>query len=105
MQTLETLNFDNTYARLPEAFYRLVKPTPLPAPYLVSFNAAAAESINLNPEEASRAEFVEYFAGNKLLRGSDPVSAIYAGHQFGSWVPQLGDGRAILLGESVNSEG
>ena len=103
--TLETLRFDNTYARLPEAFYRRVEPTTLPAPYLVSFNDAAAELIGLDPREAARPEFVEYFSGNKLLPGAEPVSAIYAGHQFGTFVPQLGDGRAILLGEAVGAPG
>ena len=105
MATLETLEFDNTYARLPEAFFRRVNPTPLSSPYPVNFNPAAAELINLDPEEFSRPEFVEYFTGNKLLPGSEPISAIYAGHQFGTFVPQLGDGRAILLGEAVNSAG
>jgi serine/tyrosine/threonine adenylyltransferase len=103
--TLETLRFDNTFARLPGAFYRRVNPTPLPSPYLVSFNAAAAELIGLDPREAERPEFVEYFSGNRLLPSSEPVSAIYAGHQFGTFVPQLGDGRAILLGEAVGDRG
>ncbi len=105
MFTLETVRFDNTYAGLPEIFYRRVKPTPLPAPYLVSFNEKAAELIGLDPQEAQKPEFVEYFTGNKLLSGSEPISAIYAGHQFGTFVPQLGDGRAILLGEAVNNKG
>jgi len=105
MFTLKDVRFDNTYARLPEMFYRRVKPTPLPAPYLISFNEKAAELIGLNPQEAAKPEFVEYFTGNKLLPNSEPISAIYAGHQFGSFVPQLGDGRAILLGEAVNEKG
>lgn len=99
MLTLETLDFDNSYARLPEVFFRRVNPTALPAPYLVGFNRSAAQLINLDPAEAETSEFAEYFAGNKLLPGSEPLAAIYAGHQFGSFVPQLGDGRAILLGE------
>lgn len=105
MNTLENLKFNNTFAHLPENFYRLVKPTPLPAPYLVSFNESAAELIGLDPREAAKPEFVEYFTGNKLLLGSEPVSAIYAGHQFGHFVQQLGDGRAILLGEAINDTG
>ena len=104
MATLEKLRFDNTYSRLPEKFYRRVQPTALPSPYLVSFNEKAAELIGLDAAEAQKNEFVEYFTGNKLLPGSDPISAIYAGHQFGSFVPQLGDGRAILLGEVVNEK-
>jgi len=105
MNTLESLSFDNTYARLPPAFHRRVEPTPLPDPYLVSFNGEAAALIGLDPRESARPEFVEYFAGNRPLPGSEPVSAIYAGHQFGTFVPQLGDGRAILLGEAVGADG
>ena len=106
MNTLDTLHFDNTFARLPGTFYRRVKPTALqPAPYLVSFNESAAELIGLDAREVSKPEFVEYFSGNKLLPNSEPVSAIYAGHQFGTFVPQLGDGRAILLGEAINEKG
>jgi uncharacterized protein YdiU (UPF0061 family) len=105
MATLETLRFDNTYARLPEVFYRRVEPTPLPAPYLVSFNAAAAELIGLDPREAARPEFVENFGGNRRLPGGEPGAAVYAGHQFGTFVPQLGDGRAVLLGEAVGPRG
>lgn len=99
------LQFNNTYSRLPENFYRRVSPTPLPKPYLVSFNAAAAELIGLDREDCANPDFVEYFSGNRLIPGSEPISAIYAGHQFGVWVPQLGDGRAILLGEAVNEAG
>jgi len=105
MSTLEAIRFENTYARLPEVFYRRVKPTPLPAPYLVSFNAEAAALVGLDPAEALRPEFVEYFSGNRLLPASEPLAAIYAGHQFGTYVPQLGDGRAILLGEALDATG
>lgn len=105
MATLDNLVFDNTFARLPEVFFRRVEPTPLPAPYLVSFNEKAAELIGLDAGESAKPEFVEYFTGNKLFPGSEPISAIYAGHQFGTFVPQLGDGRAILLGEAVNAKG
>lgn len=99
------LQFDNTYSRLPDKFYRRVTPTPLPKPYLVSFNEAVAGLIGLDPESPKMPEFVDYFSGNAPIPGSNPVSAIYAGHQFGVWVPQLGDGRAVLLGEAVNNEG
>lgn len=105
MRKLTELPFDNTYARLPEAFYQRVAPTPLSAPYLVSFNPAAAALIDLDPEEAGRSEFVAYFSGNRLLDGMDPVAMLYAGHQFGQYVPQLGDGRAILLGEARGGDG
>jgi uncharacterized protein YdiU (UPF0061 family) len=105
MRRLEELRFDNTYARLPEAFYSKVNPTAFPNPYLVSFNRAAAELIDLDPLEAERQEFVEYFSGDRALPGAEPLAMLYAGHQFGSYVPQLGDGRAILLGEVRNERG
>lgn len=102
---LEALAFDNTFARLPAAFHTRLAPTPLPAPYRVAFNPEAAELIGLAAAEADRPEFVEYFSGNRKLPGSDPVAAVYAGHQFGYYVPQLGDGRAILLGEATGGSG
>jgi len=105
MNTLENLNFDNTFARLPDVFYSRLNPTPLPAPYLVSANAEAAALIDMQPTEMRRADFVEYFSGNRLLLGSAPLAMLYAGHQFGHFVPQLGDGRAILLGEIKNQAG
>ena len=104
MRGLTELLFDNTYARLPAAFYARVEPAPLPNPYLVSFNPAAAELIGLDPAEAARPEFTEYFAGNRLLPGAEPIAMLYAGHQFGTYVPQLGDGRAILLGEAAGEK-
>ncbi|HZG54540.1 MAG TPA: YdiU family protein [Pyrinomonadaceae bacterium] len=105
MRKLNELPFDNTYARLPAAFYSKVSPTALLAPHLVSFNRAAAELIDLDPREAERPEFVEYFGGGRTLPGAEPLAMLYAGHQFGSYVPQLGDGRAILLGEVRNARG
>jgi len=102
---LEELRFDNRYGRLPPAFYTRLAPTPLPEPYLVAFNPAAAGLIGLAPAEAKHAEFAEIFCGNRLLPGFDPLAAIYAGHQFGVFVPQLGDGRAILLGEAAGALG
>ncbi len=105
MKKLEQLNFDNTFARLPDTFHTRLDPVPLSDPYLVSFNADAAALIDLSAAEASRPEFAEYFIGNRLLPGSEPLAMLYAGHQFGQYVPQLGDGRAILLGEIKNSAG
>ena len=105
MRKLERLNFDNTFARLPEAFHSLQNPTPLSQPYLVSFNSSAANLIDLSATEAMRQEFPQFFAGNQLLPGSEPLAMLYAGHQFGSFVPQLGDGRAIMLGEIKNAAG
>ncbi len=105
MAKLENLNFDNSYQKLSNEFYRVVPPTPLSDPYLVSFNENVANLIGLDASEMANPEFVEYFGGNKVFENSTPISAIYAGHQFGSYVPQLGDGRAILLGEVLNETG
>ena len=105
MAKLEDFSFDNSYARLPEVFYERVKPTPFPSPYVVSVNPGAADLLNLDPSELARPDFAEYFCGAKLLPGSDPIAMLYSGHQFGHYVPQLGDGRAIMLGEVKTEEG
>lgn len=106
LRALEELSFDNTYARLPEAFYAKLNPTPFSEPpYLVSFNPAAAGLIDLHPDEAKRSEFAELFGGSLLVPGMEPLAMLYSGHQFGVYVPQLGDGRAILLGEVRNQRG
>ncbi len=102
MGTLDTLQFDNRYARLPPAFYRRVEPTPLAAPYLVSISDEAAALLDLDPAETRSERFLNLLVGNFLPHGVAPLAMLYAGHQFGSFVPQLGDGRAILLGEIVN---
>ena len=104
--TLETLTFDNSYARLPEVFYAKVNPTPFgAAPFLISANDAAMELLDLDPQEAARPEFAGVFGGSLLAPGMEPLAMLYSGHQFGVYVPQLGDGRAILLGEIVNGRG
>jgi serine/tyrosine/threonine adenylyltransferase len=105
MKKLEHLNFDNSFARLSTSFYSRILPTPLSQPYLVSFNANASKLIDLSNAEAQRSEFTQYFIGNTILPGSEPLAMLYAGHQFGNFVPQLGDGRAILLGEIKNTAG
>ncbi|MBI5137751.1 MAG: YdiU family protein [Nitrospirae bacterium] len=105
MATLETLPFDNRYIHLPEDFYARVPPRPLPRPRLVAVNPDAAALLGLGPEQLARPEFAEYFSGARPLPGADPIAAVYAGHQFGNWVPQLGDGRALLLGEVVGPDG
>ena len=103
MKTLSQLQFDNSYARLSEQFYSRVRPSPQPAePYLVSCNPSAAELIDLDPGQFQNKDFAEVFYGRKLLPGCDPIAAVYSGHQFGVYVPRLGDGRAILLGEVLS---
>ena len=97
--------FDNSYARLPARLYARLDPTPVAAPRLVRVNAGLAESLGLDPEELASPEGVEILAGNRVPEGAAPIALAYAGHQFGHFVPQLGDGRAILLGEVVGPDG
>ena len=96
---VDKLPIENAFAALPENFYTRLRPTPVRAPYLVGASPRAAELINLDPSEFTRERFIEAFAGNSILPGSIPLSAVYSGHQFGVWAGQLGDGRAILLGD------
>lgn len=105
MRRLDQLNFSNSYARLPEPFHTRLQPTPLTGTRLLSFNPAAANLLDLDPAEALRPEFTRWLSGEAPLPGSEPLAALYAGHQFGHYVPQLGDGRAILLGEVQNGRG
>ncbi|MGB5439238.1 MAG: YdiU family protein [Gammaproteobacteria bacterium] len=106
MHTLETLPFSNSFATLPAAFYARVQPTPLEKPAkLIHFNTAAAELLNLDPDVANHPDFADHFSGMQLLPGMEPIAMLYAGHQFGHYVSQLGDGRAIMLGETTNQHG
>ncbi|QJB56479.1 protein adenylyltransferase SelO [Pseudodesulfovibrio sp. zrk46] len=94
------MSFDNTYARLPEIFYQRIEPTPVERPGLIRLNTALAGTLGLDlPDDKSK--LANIFSGNELLEGMEPLAQAYAGHQFGHFVPQLGDGRAVLLGEVV----
>ena len=97
--------FSNTYARLPEQFYARVNPTAVRAPKLVRVNRELAELLGLDAASLASPEGVEVLAGNRVAEGSEPLAMAYAGHQFGNLVPQLGDGRANLLGEVVGRDG
>ena len=103
MPTLATLHFDNHFARLGPAFSTARPLTPLPEPYLVSANPDVAALFDLDPGQLRSPEFVGMLSGNWLPPGAEPVAMLYAGHQFGHYVPQLGDGRAILLGQVRNA--
>ena len=106
MRELEQLDFDNSFGRLPATFYSRLAPTPFEQPpYLISFNQQVAELIGLEPEEAQRPEFLSYLTGQTPWPGAEPLAMLYAGHQFGHYVPQLGDGRALLFGEVRNTKG
>lgn len=95
------MGFENTYARLPDRFYARLDPTPVANPKLIKLNVKLARYLGLDPESLSGAEGVAILAGNRVAEGSEPLAIAYAGHQFGHFVPQLGDGRAILLGEVI----
>jgi serine/tyrosine/threonine adenylyltransferase len=97
--------FDNSYARLPERFFARLPPTPVAAPRLIRVNAGLALELGLDPAWLASPEGVAVLAGNRVAEGADPIAMAYAGHQFGTFVPQLGDGRAILLGEVVDRHG
>lgn len=97
--------FQNTYAQLPEPFFARVAPTVVARPALVKLNFAVAEKLSLDPSELASPEGVEILAGNRVADGSEPLAQAYAGHQYAHFVPQLGDGRAILLGEVMGRDG
>ncbi|WP_170438989.1 protein adenylyltransferase SelO [Ruegeria arenilitoris] len=98
-----TIPFDNSYARLPGAFYARQSPEPVRAPRLVAFNDDLAQVLGISPGDAQ--DMAQVFAGNTLPDGAEPLAQLYSGHQFGNYNPQLGDGRAVLLGEVVGTDG
>ncbi len=97
--------FDNSFARLPEGFFARLAPTPVARPGLIRVNRVLARDLGLDPEALATPEGLDILAGNRLPDGAEPLAQAYAGHQFGGFVPQLGDGRAILLGEVVDAQG
>src|SRR6201982_2104496 len=97
--------FDNSYAALPDGFFARVAPTPVASPKLVKLNRPLAKHLGLDPDWLAGPEGVEILAGKRVPDGADPIAMAYAGHQFGHFVPQLGDGRAILLGEVIDADG
>ncbi|WP_114964269.1 protein adenylyltransferase SelO [Alkalilacustris brevis] len=97
--------FDNSYAALPARFYARLSPEPVPAPGLVRLNHALAEELGLDAQALAGPEGLAMFSGNALPEGAAPLAQAYAGHQFGGFVPQLGDGRALLLGEVIDRGG
>ncbi|SFB92848.1 YdiU family protein [Collimonas sp. OK412] len=99
------LRFANAFASLPAAFYTRLAPTPLPAPYLVAASEQAAQLIGLAPPACASEDFIQTFSGNRAAADSQSLAAVYSGHQFGVWAGQLGDGRAILLGDVAASDG
>ena len=105
VQTADFFAFDNSYARLPERFYARHLPTPVATPRLLRLNEVLARQLGLDPAALATPEGVAALAGNSVPARSEPLAMAYAGHQFGNFVPQLGDGRAILLGEVFSIDG
>ncbi len=97
--------FDNSYARLPERLFVRQAPVPVAAPELLAINLSLGRELGIDAAWLQSPAAVRAFAGNELPEGAEPLAQAYAGHQFGGWVPQLGDGRAILLGEVVDTHG
>ncbi len=97
--------FDNSYARLPEEFHALIEPTPVSAPEMIRLNQGLAENLGIDLTRLDSPEGLTILSGNQLADGSEPLAMAYSGHQFGGFSPQLGDGRAILLGEVGGDDG
>jgi uncharacterized protein YdiU (UPF0061 family) len=97
--------FQNTYSALPDGFFARVAPTPVASPRLIKLNRPLASQLGLDPDRLESPEGIEILAGKRVPDGAEPIAMAYAGHQFGHFVPQLGDGRAILLGEVIDADG
>ena len=94
--------FDNSYVKLPDHFYCKLNPTPVKEPKLIKINDHLAVQLGMDPKWLGSKKGIEVLSGNVIFSGSEPIAMAYAGHQFGYWVPQLGDGRAIMLGEVLD---
>jgi uncharacterized protein YdiU (UPF0061 family) len=97
--------FDNSYAQLPERFFAPARPLPSPSPALIQVNEQLASELGLDAAWLRSPAGLDMLSGRVIAKGSEPIAQAYAGHQFGNFVPQLGDGRAILLGEIVDRSG
>ncbi len=100
-----SIPFQNTYARLPQNFFARVNLNPVRAPRLIKVNAELARFLGIDPDALNTPEGAEILSGNRIAEGSEPLAMAYAGHQFANFVPQLGDGRACLLGEVIAQYG
>lgn len=99
------LTLENSYLRLPDACYARIAPSSVSQPRLLRLNTVLARQFGLEPEALVAGDGLAILAGNRVPAGAEPLALAYAGHQFGNWVPQLGDGRAVLLGELTDEQG
>ena len=97
--------FDNSYGRLPDRFYVRQPPTPVSQPEFIAINEQLAQELGLDVAALKSPEGLDMFAGNAVPDGADPLAQAYSGHQFGGWSPELGDGRALLIGEILDTNG
>ena len=95
--------FNNSFVQLGEKFYAKLNPTPVEQPEIVKLNEELANNLGIDLGMLDLKDWASIFSGNRILPGADPLAMVYAGHQFGHFVPQLGDGRVILLGEVINN--
>jgi serine/tyrosine/threonine adenylyltransferase len=102
---MQLLSPHHSFAQLGSAFFTTLKPQPMPAPYWVGRSRAMARELGLSDEWMQSQEALQALTGNAQLPGSQPLASVYSGHQFGQWAGQLGDGRAILLGELTAPDG
>jgi uncharacterized protein YdiU (UPF0061 family) len=102
---MSIIPFDNSYARMPDRFFTRQDPVPVSRPRSIAVNRPLARQLGIDPDWLASGEGIQVVAGNVVPDGAEPLASVYAGHQFGSYNPQLGDGRAILLGEVVDSTG
>jgi len=105
MGRFNQLNFTNSFASLSEKFYSHVTPSILKNSHLVAFNNSAARLLDIEPDKSNLKELLPYLSGERIQKNSKPIAMLYSGHQFGGYSPQLGDGRAMLLGEVTNKSG
>lgn len=104
-RSIEDIRLENSFAALPRGFHARVTPRALPEPRLLAFCPRVAGMLGWDAGLAGDAAFLSWVSGHRQLPGSEPIATVYAGHQFGVWVPQLGDGRAMLLGEVRGPDG
>ncbi|MCK4675405.1 MAG: YdiU family protein, partial [Gammaproteobacteria bacterium] len=102
---MNPIHFDNRYVNLGKTFYVKTSPSPVADPGLIKFNKDLAEMLGLSVTELDSNDAAALFSGNVIPDGAVPLAMAYAGHQFGHFNPQLGDGRAILLGEIISADG
>lgn len=103
--TATIIPFDNSFARLPDTFYTRMIAQPVADPGFIVTNHTLAQELQIDANVFTSPEGLSWLSGNEIPQGADPLSMVYAGHQFGGWVPRLGDGRALLLGEVVAKDG